>query len=184
MHQFEADWCLRMNRAGWKVVYVPEFEVMHIGGEHSTVTAVKSHRNFIWSHVNRYYFIRKHYGNLAMHVFRPIMSAGAMLRLLKYAVLWFVNPQRRSAAAARIAGNWKAVLLGVAAHPEDLPEELARENANAASFQLFEVRPACKYRRDGAINRFGSAGLRQSINIVWLKTLGQHLRGRGIRAFP
>jgi GT2 family glycosyltransferase len=136
MHQFEADWCLRMHRAGWKVVYVPEFEVMHIGGEHSTVTAVKSHRNFIWSHVNRYYFIRKHYGTAAYHLFRLIMSAGAMLRLLNYAARWLVSPKRRPVAAKRLAGYWKTMLLGAAAHPEDLPEELRRENATAALLQL------------------------------------------------
>ena len=30
----EADWCLRICRAGWKVAYVPDFEIMHIRGAH------------------------------------------------------------------------------------------------------------------------------------------------------
>ena len=46
---------------------------MHIGG----ANRVASHQEFVMSHVNRYYFIRKHYGNAAVHVFRLIMSVGA-----------------------------------------------------------------------------------------------------------
>ena len=43
--QCEADWCLRIRRAGWKVAYVPDFEVMHIGGAHSGQRRVKTMRN-------------------------------------------------------------------------------------------------------------------------------------------
>ena len=132
--QCEADWCLRIRRAGWKVAYVPDVEVMHIGGAHSVASNVKSHGNLIRSHINRYYFIRKHYGNVAVHVFRVIMSVGATLRLLKYAAVWLVSPDRRPEAGPKVEAYWKVVLLGAAAHPEDLPDDLRRENAD---FDLF-----------------------------------------------
>lgn len=80
--QSEADWCLRIRQAGWKVAYVPAFKITHVGGTHSVVTKVKSFKGLMRGHINRYYFIRKHYGRAALHVFRFIMSAGAMLRLL------------------------------------------------------------------------------------------------------
>ena len=133
--QCEADWCLRIRRAGWKVAYVPDVEVMHIGGAHSVASNVKSHKNLIRSHINRYYFIRKHYGNVAVHVFRLIMSVGAMLRLLNYAAVWLVSPDRRPEAGPKVEAYWKIMLLGAAAHPEDLPEELRRENADFGSFR-------------------------------------------------
>jgi N-acetylglucosaminyl-diphospho-decaprenol L-rhamnosyltransferase len=132
--QCEADWCLRIRRAGWKVAYVPDVEVMHIGGAHSVASNVKSHRNLIRSHINRYYFIRKHYGNVAVHVFRVIMSVGATLRLLKYATVWLGSPDRRPEAGPKVEAYWKVVLLGAAAHPEDLPDDLRHENAD---FDLF-----------------------------------------------
>jgi GT2 family glycosyltransferase len=135
-YQCEADWCLRIRRAGWEVAYVPDFEVMHIGGAHSVASNVKSHRSLIRSHINRYYFIRKHYGNAAVHVFRLIMSAGAMLRLLTYAAVWLVSPDRRPEAGPKVTGYWKTVLLGIAAHPEALPEDLRRETANSELFRL------------------------------------------------
>jgi N-acetylglucosaminyl-diphospho-decaprenol L-rhamnosyltransferase len=130
--QCEADWCLRIRRAGWKVAYVPDFEVTHIGGANRVAT----YRNLIRGHSNRYYFVRKHYGNAAVHVFRLIMSVGALLRLLTYAAVWLVSPGRRPGAGPKVKAYWKTMLLGAAAHPEDPPEELRREKANSEMFQL------------------------------------------------
>jgi GT2 family glycosyltransferase len=133
--QCEADWCLRIRRAGWEVAYVPDVEVMHIGGAHSVASSVKSHGNLIRSHLNRYYFIRKHHGSIAAHVFRPIMSMGAVLRLLNYAAVWLTSPDRRPEAGPKIQAYWRIVLRGAAAHPERLPDDLQGEHASFALFQ-------------------------------------------------
>ena len=132
--QSEPDWCLRIWQAGWEVAYVPEVEVMHIGGEHSVATTVKSRANIIRVHVNRYYFIRKHYGAASMHLLRVIMSTAAMLRLLKYIVLWLVSARHRPEAGPKIAAYWQVVLMGAARHPDRLPDDLERLYANFASF--------------------------------------------------
>jgi GT2 family glycosyltransferase len=125
--QSEADWCLRIRRAGWEVAYVPDFEIIHIWGRHSNVKSYWAH---IRAHVNRYYFIRKHYGNVAFHVFRLIMSLGAMLRLLKFLVVWLVNPDRRPEAKAKIQAYPKILLLGLAARPDEPPDKLRRESTD------------------------------------------------------
>jgi GT2 family glycosyltransferase len=133
--QCEADWCLRTCRAGWRVAYVPAFEVMHIGGEHSHSTKVKSYSNLIRSHINRYYFMRKHYSDVAFHMFRLIMSVGGMFRLLNYVAVWLATPDRRPEAKPKIRAYWKIVLMGLAAHPEKLPDYLLRENVKSNSFR-------------------------------------------------
>lgn len=56
--QSEADWCLRIRQAGWEVAYVPAFKITHVGGTHSVVTKVKSFKDLMRGHINRYYFIR------------------------------------------------------------------------------------------------------------------------------
>jgi GT2 family glycosyltransferase len=142
--QCEADWCLRIRRAGWRVAYVPDVEVMHIRGLHSSLPGVKSFGNLLRSHINRYYFIRKHYGYRALRMFRLIMSAGAMLRLVKYAIVWLLSPGRRPEARPKVAAYWKVLLLGAAAHPEELPEDLRREstNSNFAPVRCPEVKAA------------------------------------------
>ena len=124
----EADWCLRIKNAGWKVAYVPQAEIVHLGGQHSGQTKVKSYRNLIRHHVNRYYFFRKHYGAAAMHALRPVMSAGALLRLMSYAAIWLARPGRRPEAGPKVAAYLKIMLLGVAARPDGLPDALQREN--------------------------------------------------------
>jgi GT2 family glycosyltransferase len=124
----EADWCLRISRAGWKVAYVPDFEVMHIGGPHSSQPGVKAYKDLVRNHINRYYFIRKHCGSAALQVLRPFMSAGAMLRLLNYLTVWLLSPNRRPEATIKVKAYWKIMLLGTSVRPDALPDELQREN--------------------------------------------------------
>lgn len=133
--QSEPDWCLRIAQAGWQVAYVPAVEVMHIGGAHSVATNLKSSANIVRSHVNRYYFIRKHFGALSMHLLRVMMSAAAALRLLKYGGLWLVSGERRAEAAPKVAGFWRVLRQGFARHPDRLPRELERRYASLASFE-------------------------------------------------
>lgn len=133
--QSEPDWCVRIAQAGWQVAYVPDVEVMHIGGAHSVATNLKSSSNIVRSHVNRYYFIRKHFGAASMHLLRLMMSAAAALRLLKYGTLWLVSSERRAEAGPKIVGYWQVLLQGAARHPNRLPEELERRYAHFASFE-------------------------------------------------
>lgn len=125
----EADWCLRISRAGWKVAYVPDVQVVHVGGEHSVLTpGSKSYKNIMRSHLNRYYFFRKNYGTIAQIAFRPIMSFGQLLRVPNYCRIWLLSPARREEAGPKIEAGWKILLAGLGPHPEKLPEDLRRES--------------------------------------------------------
>jgi GT2 family glycosyltransferase len=147
--QCEADWCLRARGAGWQIAYVPEFEVMHIGGAHSVGSTIKTYNNLIRSHINRYYFIRKHYGDRAVHAFRGIMSIGAVLRLFRYAALWLAVPRRRPEAGPKLRAYGRIALLGAARRPERLPEELCRESVDVDLIPA--TLPEVKSRRNGGM---------------------------------
>jgi hypothetical protein len=99
------------------------------------VSRLKTRANLMRSHINRYYFIRKHYGTFALHLFRPIMTAGAMLRLLTYVVVWLACPGRRAEAGRKVIADCRILLRGVARTPDALPDDLRREHTNA------ELRP-------------------------------------------
>ena len=135
--QCEADWCLRIRRAGWQVAYVADAEIMHVGGDHSVATKVKSERNLLRSHINRYYFIRKHYGSASLHLFRPIMSVGAALRLLTYVSVGLAIPGRRPEAVPKIRAYWQIMLRGVARNPDRPPASLRSDHADAVTFQPY-----------------------------------------------
>jgi GT2 family glycosyltransferase len=52
------DWCLRMRKAGWKVMYIPTCAVVHLGGQSwpAPQVAGRHYRNSLR------YFYQKHYG--------------------------------------------------------------------------------------------------------------------------
>lgn len=124
----EADWCLRISRAGWKVAFVPDASITHIGGDHSINTRVKSYDALMRSHINRYFFFRKHYDALDQLLLRPIMTLGASLRLLKFSILYCLAPSRRPEARPKIRAFAKIALLGFARRPWMLTPELRRQN--------------------------------------------------------
>jgi hypothetical protein len=55
----ETDWCLRMKKAGWKVVHDPRYSVYHLQGKSAGKVNVRARIEY-WR--SRYTFFRKHYG--------------------------------------------------------------------------------------------------------------------------
>jgi Predicted glycosyltransferases len=52
------DWCLRMRRAGWRILYDPRFEVVHLGG----ASLPQRHRASQIYYQSLIQFTAKHYG--------------------------------------------------------------------------------------------------------------------------
>jgi GT2 family glycosyltransferase len=129
----EADWALRMHRAGWQVAYVDTVSISHIGGEHSIKTHVRKYASIMRSAVNRFYFYRKHYGAGQRLLLRPAVAAGALVRAAKFAILWLIAPGRRIEAGPKARAFGRIVLLAFQPRPWVLPDYLQRENDTAAA---------------------------------------------------
>ena len=72
------DWCLRMRKAGWKVMYVPTLAVVHLGGQSEPERPIAS-RHYRDS---LRYFYQKHYGPLATwFVSAALWGYNTLLRL-------------------------------------------------------------------------------------------------------
>lgn len=68
------DWCLRMRRAGWRIVYDPRFEVAHVGG--ASLPQRHQAASFYYQSLIRFY--EKHYGlvrTLILKMLLPIYRA-------------------------------------------------------------------------------------------------------------
>lgn len=120
----ESDWCYRIRKAGWKVMFVPSTSIIHYGGEHSINSnrMVKKHENLVRYHVNRFYFFRKHYGQMYFVLLRYLVFLAAASRLAYYGVLYAVAPQKRDVSRSRFVAFAAAMKLSVSRSPDYMPE--------------------------------------------------------------
>lgn len=72
----ETDWCYRLHRAGWKVVYFPGARATHVGG---TSHGGRMVRELARSNLR---YMRKHHGERAAERARKIMLVGVGVRAL------------------------------------------------------------------------------------------------------
>jgi len=135
----EQDWCWRISQSGWRVAYVTDAEIIHVGNAHSINTAVKRYSQIMREHINRYYFFHKHYSALACFLLRPIMSLGAILRCIKYLGIYATRPARRTEAGPRIRAFISVAGLAFLPRPYVLPGYLRKQN-DVARLALSESR--------------------------------------------
>jgi len=82
----ETDYCLRAQRAGWKVGYVVESSVTHIG---SVSTGFKDHSRptpRFWFASRRHYFLKNH-GRLALWAANLVYLLGGLVCRIRYRVI-------------------------------------------------------------------------------------------------
>jgi GT2 family glycosyltransferase len=75
----DLDWCLRIRKAGWKVYFYPQAEIVHYGGYSSRRTF--KGRLFVEGFRGGLYFCRKHYGEIAFHAYRFLLILFLLLIL-------------------------------------------------------------------------------------------------------
>ncbi len=65
------DWCLRMRKAGWRILYDPRFEVVHLGG----ASLPQRHQASQVYYQSLIRFTAKHYGPLRAGVVRILLAS-------------------------------------------------------------------------------------------------------------
>lgn len=86
MYVEDIDLCFRMKRAGWEVLYTPEAEALHHGGQ-SSIASASSEEVLGWHFTNIEYFFKKNYGAFHLNLMRLSLILGALLKLPVYGVL-------------------------------------------------------------------------------------------------
>jgi len=108
MYYEEVDLCYRIKQAGWRIVFVPEAVITHLGGRSSEQIPI---RKQIMAMTSLLKFFRKHRGKLATGVFACVFKPAVILRsccniassaaAYIFATLSF-NERLRKKSAARI----------------------------------------------------------------------------------
>jgi GT2 family glycosyltransferase len=125
----ETDWCYRMHKDKWRVVFVPGGTIVHFGGQSSV--AIKDRQFCEFNRSGARYF-RKHFGIVGSIVLRTSMVTGALLRIPIFSAVYLI---KRSPSAKEKAAIWMRLLkLWAGFGPYEGIAELAKAaNAKAAS---------------------------------------------------
>jgi hypothetical protein len=75
----ETDWCYRIWRAGWEVLFLPQVQIIHIARAASKQLYV---RTFLQYHRSRFQFVRQHGGTIEATLLRGLVAAKSVLRLV------------------------------------------------------------------------------------------------------
>jgi N-acetylglucosaminyl-diphospho-decaprenol L-rhamnosyltransferase len=105
----DVDWCFRIRRAGWKIFYLAEAVVVHLGGKSSE--SVRDQLGFEIAQ-SRHRFFRKAYGPWAALLHRAVILATEVPRVVFFSLRALFAPgssaragfRRRQAMHARIVG--------------------------------------------------------------------------------
>ena len=98
----EVDMCHRLGKAGWGLYWVPQSEVVHYGGQSTGQIAGIM---FLELYKNKHLYFHKHYGRGAAFVYKGILLASALPRLLLTPLVWLESPPKRQ-KHLRLARNY------------------------------------------------------------------------------
>jgi GT2 family glycosyltransferase len=85
MYTEEVDLCYRLQQAGWQVHWLPQAEVVHLGGQSTSQAAPEM---FIHLYQSKHQFIQKHYGWLAALTYKFVLFITSIPRLVLIPLGW------------------------------------------------------------------------------------------------
>lgn len=98
MYNEEVDLCYRARAAGWKVVFWPGAEFVHVGGGSTTAAWPQMYREQLRSHLR---FLHKHMGLKEAERGRRLIASAMALRALVFTLLGRAERRRLSLDGAR-----------------------------------------------------------------------------------
>ena len=81
MFSEETDWCYRFHQAGWKVLFTPDAEFVHVGGASTKQNWSPMFREQVRGHLR---FLAKHQGAREAERARKLLRASLRLRGLLF----------------------------------------------------------------------------------------------------
>ncbi|MFQ5434808.1 MAG: glycosyltransferase family 2 protein [Anaerolineae bacterium] len=92
MYSEEVDLCLRIQRAGWELFWVPASQVVHYGGQSTRQVAAAMFQQLYRA---KLMYFRKHYGKLTGVMYKLVLTAASLARLLLTPLAFLQRPSVR-----------------------------------------------------------------------------------------
>ena len=77
----ETDWCYRFNKAGWKCLFTPDAQIIHLHGGSNSTSQV-SVKMYVQMQKSILIFIRKHFGGLSWLLSKIVLILFMIIRTL------------------------------------------------------------------------------------------------------
>ncbi|MBI5876332.1 MAG: glycosyltransferase family 2 protein [Chloroflexi bacterium] len=106
MYSEELDWQKRIKDAGWRIVYLPQAEVIHYEGKSSEQVVPLRHIRFQRSKIR---YFRKHHGRFQAVCLRIFLLLTYVWQLLAEGAKWLVG-HKRPLRRERVAAYWQVFL--------------------------------------------------------------------------
>ncbi|MBW7885133.1 MAG: glycosyltransferase family 2 protein [Caldilineaceae bacterium] len=106
MYSEEVDLCERIRRAGWEIYWVPGSAVIHYGGQSTRQVADAM---FIRLYEGKILFFRKHYGPLAVWLYKIVLFLSSLPRIALSLLAAFERMPRRQQHRTLAARYWRLV---------------------------------------------------------------------------
>ena len=92
MYSEEVDLCYRIQRAGWRLFWVPQAEVVHFGGQSTQQVPTEMFLNLYHGKIK---FFRKHDGRMAAQIYKLILIIASLSRLVLAPFAFFEHSSHR-----------------------------------------------------------------------------------------
>ncbi len=109
MYSEELDLCRRIRGAGWRLVYVPQAEIIHYEGKSSEQVVAARHVRFQTSKVR---YFNKYHGRLVAEGLRLFLLATYAWQLVEEGLKWLLG-HKRPLRASRVRACWTVLRSGL-----------------------------------------------------------------------
>jgi GT2 family glycosyltransferase len=106
MFSEEIDLCYRIRQAGWEIYWLPQAQIVHLGGQ--STRQVKTEM-FLRLYEGKLHYMRKHYGRLQTWLYKLILLLASLARLLITPIAWLERPPKRDEHLALAERYWQLV---------------------------------------------------------------------------
>jgi len=106
MYAEETDWCYRLKKNGWKVMFTPAGQIIHFGGQSTAKIPVDM---IIQLRLSILRFIKKHYCWLSYITARCLVALFFTVRLPVWSVMFILHSRRRNEALIKIRAYSKGI---------------------------------------------------------------------------
>ena len=107
MYSEEVDLCYRIQRAGWRLFWVPQAEVVHFGGQSTQQAPTEMFLNLYHGKIK---YFRKHNGWSAAQMYKLILRVAALSRLMLAPFVIFEPSSRRQKHLILVDHYWRLIL--------------------------------------------------------------------------